>query len=290
MSRSITIATPENITVTYQLAGIASRFLATVIDLCIRALIILLGFLIFRLATTGLLGFAFGDIASGAFTIFSYLTIFVYPIFFEIFWGGRTPGKKMLGLRVIRDGGYPINFLSSILRNMLIFLDFGVFPLATPLVLCGLPGLCCIFLSPNYKRLGDWAAGTIVIIEPGVSPFQFKKRKKTPLPLFAKARLNVWNPSLGAQPALTTLSPQVTALLPLVRNLDRVEINEYQAMRRFKERRNTLEIQVQAGLGERIGRPLLEKLEIRAEITYQLQFADVIEAIEHRYAEEYGVL
>ncbi len=100
----------------------------------------------------------------------------------------------------------------------------------------------------------------------------------------------MWNPSLGAQPALTTLSPQVTALLPLIRNLDRVEINEYQAMRRFKERRNTLEIQVQAGLGERIGRPLLEKLEIRAEITYQLQFADVIEAIEHRYAEEYGVL
>ena len=87
----------------------------------------------------------------------------------EGLWG-RSLGKRLLGLRVIRDGGYPINLTSSAIRNVLRFLDLGVLP-APPLLLYGLPGLISIFLSPQYKRLGDWAAGTLVIVESGISPF-----------------------------------------------------------------------------------------------------------------------
>ena len=191
---------------------------------------------------------------------------------------------------MIRDGGYPINFISSLLRNLLKFLDFGIIPLTTPLILCGLPGLICMFFSPNYKRIGDYAAGTLVIHEPGVSPFQFRRKKNKPVSIFAKSRLNTWNPSSGAQPTLTTLTPQVTAILPLIKNLDRLTLDEYQAVRRFKERRSTLDLPILAGLGEHMGRRLMEKLEIQIPIVYQLQFADVLEAIEHRYAEENGIL
>lgn len=288
MSRSITIPTPENIAVTYEVAGVASRFLATLIDLVIQLVICLFGFMIYRLASSVLL--VFGDIFGGLFIVYYTLVIFAYSVFFEVLWGGRTPGKRLLGLRVIRDGGYPINFMASLLRNLLKFLDFGILPLATPLVLCGLPGLICIFFSPNYKRIGDYAAGTLVIHEPGVSPFQFRKKKKRGGSSFTQSRLNTWNPSSGALPTFATLNPQVTAMLPLVKNLDRLSLQEYQAVRRFKERRSTLDLQVQAGLGEYLGRRLMDKLEIQIPIVYQLQFADVLEAIEHRYAEENGVL
>ena len=90
---------------------------------------------------------------------------FAYAIFFEMLWGGRTPGKRLFGLRAVRDGGYPITLLSSVIRNILRIIDFGIVPLATPLVLFGLPGLVCMFLSPTYKRIGDYAAGTVVVVE-----------------------------------------------------------------------------------------------------------------------------
>ena len=259
MSRTITVVTPENITVTYQAAGFASRFLAFLLDAVIQLLIVLL--IAFVVRRVGAIPFAS---AGGRIAIFT--VIFFYPLIFECLWNGRTPGKRLLGLRVMRDGGYPINFTASAVRNVLkIVADFGIFPIpGAPVVLFGVPGLLSIFFSSEYKRIGDYAAGTIVVVDEGISPF-----------------------GEGRTPEMT---PTVQFYLPYVRNLDRMTPEEYRVLRRFVARRSELELSVQAALSEKIARRLLPKLEITAPIQFQIQQADLLEAIERRYAEEYGVL
>lgn len=267
MSRTVTVVTPENIQVTYQLAGVASRFLALLADLLLQFLLVLLVQMVIRLATGAhaLTGFSAASIVSATGVILVYLVLLAYPIFFEMVWGGRTPGKRLFGLRVIREGGYPINLSASALRNILRFVDIGIVPLpGMRIALLGLPGMASLFFSPMYKRIGDYAAGTLVIVEAGQSPFSMKR-----------------------QPEAT---PGVEAFLPLVKNLDRLTTEEYRLVRRFTARRRELEIGVQAAIAERLARPLLQKLDIQASIAYQVQYADLLEALERRYAEEYGIL
>lgn len=267
MSRTATVVTPENVPVTYQVAGFASRFVATLIDLILQILLILLVLWIMSLfmGIEGRGGFGLSSIISAVGYIVDFLILFAYPIFFEMVWGGRTPGKRLMGLRVIRDGGYPIDLVSSATRNVLRFIDFGILPIQPPLVLFGLPGLLSLFFSPAYKRIGDYAAGTLVIVESGVTPF-------------ASSR------------PITPPGPGVEKFMPLVRNLDRMTPAEYRAVRRFTARRRQFDLPVQAALGERLARPLLVRLEILAQIDYQLQYADLLEAIERRYTEDRGLL
>lgn len=269
MSRTVTIVTPENIEVTYETAGIASRFMATLIDLTIQIVLIVLALAVFNLAsrTAGLGGLTPGasSLVSAVGILAVFCILFVYATFFEMIWGGRTPGKRLLGLRVIRDGGYPINLIASLIRNILRFIDFGILPLPTPIVLCGLPGLTCVFFSPRYQRIGDYAAGTLVIVETGQSALR-GSRQAQPLP------------------------QTVEKLLPYVRNVDRITREEYGVLRRFSVRRSELELVAQAALGQRLATPLIARLEIEAPIAYQIQYADLLEAIERRYTEEYGLL
>jgi hypothetical protein len=77
-----------------------------------------------------------------------------YFILFELTTGGRSPGKALLGLRVLRDGGEPVDLRASLMRNLLRVVD------ALPVNY--VVGLVAMVLSPEGKRLGDLAAGTIV--------------------------------------------------------------------------------------------------------------------------------
>lgn len=266
MSRTVTVVTPENITVTYRLAGFAPRFLAFLVDFALQMLLILImGFFLSRLSSAEISGI--GNIFTAGGTIASYIILFAYPMICEMAWGGRTPGKRLFGLRVVREGGYPINFVSSVLRNVLRFIDFGYIPLSltgTPLILWGLPGLATIFFSPSYKRIGDYAGGTLVIVEAGYTPYGGREQ--------------------------TELTPNATAFLPYVKNIDRMTVEDYRLIRRFTNRREGMDLVVQAAISDRLARPLIEKLDLELNITYQMQFADLLEAIERRYAEERGVL
>jgi uncharacterized RDD family membrane protein YckC len=268
VSRTVSIVTPENIRVTYQLAGFASRFMAILVDLLIQFALVMLVAMLARLVggAEALRGIGIGSLLSALGIIAIFLIMFAYALFFEAFWGGRTPGKRLFGLRVIREGGYPVTFIASATRNILRFADYGVFPFSgAPVFLFGLPGLIAIFLSPRYKRIGDYAAGTLVIVEQKNTPF-------------------------GRRSSDAALSPAAAAFLPYLRNLDRLTRDEYRVLRRFVARRNDLEIPIQAALAEKIARRILPRLEIEAPIQYQLQFADLLEALERRYAEEQGVL
>src|SRR5437016_2743553 len=159
MSRRIQIITPENIEISYELAGIGSRFIAVLVDHLIQLTLIVLILLGVSYFSAGFVGRLTGGQASMlvmAIAIMAvFLIIFGYFIFFELIWGGRTPGKRITGLQVIRDGGYPIDPYSSFVRNIVRIVDlippmYGV-------------GIISVFISSEYKRLGDYAAGTLVI-------------------------------------------------------------------------------------------------------------------------------
>lgn len=165
LDNRLEIVTPENIAFEYRIAGPFWRLPAYLIDLLITlALVMIVGF-----ACT----FAFGMARLiGLGIMFFLITWFVaswfYGGLFEALWNGQTPGKKLLGLRVVQLDGRPINALQAILRNILRSADsLPTFPLLGEIVSvpCYLVGLTSCLLTPRYQRLGDVACGTIVVIE-----------------------------------------------------------------------------------------------------------------------------
>lgn len=140
--------TPEGIDLVLRPAGLVPRALAFAIDLGIRGALLLILFF-----TLGLLG-KFG-MGLGALLLF--LVQWWYMVLFEVLNQGRTPGKYWLGLRVVHDDGTPVGWTSSLIRNLLRFVDllpFGYF----------LGALSCL-ANPGFKRLGDLAAGTLVVYQ-----------------------------------------------------------------------------------------------------------------------------
>ena len=159
MSRQVTVVTPENIPLTLELAGLGTRFGALLLDalwqLMVGTALLMIAGLLALFASAymqPLLPFVPALLILGTFVI-----VFGYFIFFETIWNGQTPGKKAFGLRVVRDGGYPVGFFASAARNFVRIADF------LP-VFYGV-GSISMFFNGEYKRLGDFVAGTIVIKE-----------------------------------------------------------------------------------------------------------------------------
>src|SRR5204862_7288871 len=89
--------------------------------------------------------------------LLSFMLFFGYFLFFETRWNGQTPGKKVTGARVMKDGGFPIDLRAAVVRNIVRLLDLMPGPYAI--------GVAAAFFSAEYKRVGDYAAGTVVIRE-----------------------------------------------------------------------------------------------------------------------------
>jgi len=166
LDRNLEVRTPESIAFSYELAGLGSRFLAVVLDLLIQVAVLLAGLIALSLAAFNVQSASsarhiaagpVGAVITAASICALFLLFFGYFIFFEAFWNGMTPGKRVLGIRVMRDEGYPIDFMSSLIRNLIRSLEFslGFYLLSAASAL----------LSVENKRLGDFAAGTIVVRE-----------------------------------------------------------------------------------------------------------------------------
>lgn len=152
-----TVQTPEQIDVAYDVAGIGSRFLAALLDHMFLAIILSLSCVGVSLVASRLdLGLD-ESIILGLFGIGIYLSLCAYYIFFETIWNGQTPGKRLVGLRMVREGGRPIGFLGSTIRNFIRLADF------LP-VLYGL-GVIVMFIDKRSRRLGDLAAGCMAVRE-----------------------------------------------------------------------------------------------------------------------------
>ncbi|MFW9078169.1 RDD family protein [Pseudomonas sp. P2757] len=140
------VETPEGIDLPLRPAGLMVRALAFTIDLGLRGII--LGVLFIALALLGKLGLGLGS-------LLLFAVSWWYMVLFEVLRQGRSPGKQCMGLRVVHDDGTPVGWSASLLRNLLRFVDlmpFGYF----------LGAISCL-QHPAFKRLGDIAAGTLVV-------------------------------------------------------------------------------------------------------------------------------
>jgi uncharacterized RDD family membrane protein YckC len=156
LERQIVIRTPENLELTYELAGAGTRSAAYFVDILLLYLLLSLlqnlvvgtmtvisdDWIGYALAAWGLLAFA---ITTGYFMIF------------ELIWSGQTPGKRAVGIRVVKTGGYALRFGDSLVRNLMRAIDF------LP-VFYGV-GLLSLLLTRHSQRLGDLVAGTLVVYQ-----------------------------------------------------------------------------------------------------------------------------
>ena len=167
LSQEYTIPTPENVSFGYEVVGIGNRFIATLFDSAILLLLfvainLLLAFALDLVGafSTNLLDFAeeigwSQGFLIAIYTLLQFLLIWGYYIGFEWLWQGQTPGKRWTKIRVVRIDGNPVGFGEVAIRNLVRIIDF--LPATYAL------GLVTMFFSENARRLGDYAAGTIVI-------------------------------------------------------------------------------------------------------------------------------
>jgi len=164
LDTALNYETPEGIVLKLRTAGPLVRSYAWLIDFFIRAGIMI--------AIASVFGY-FGKAGMGIILILSFLMEWFYPVIFEVY-SGATPGKKVVGLIVVHDNGTPVYFVSSVLRNLLRVADF--FPLFYG------AGLVTMSLNTNFKRLGDMAAGTLVVYKEDAKSLRKIKKAKAKQP------------------------------------------------------------------------------------------------------------
>ena len=146
----LVVATPERVSFDYQVAGLGTRAIAQVLDLLIVAGILVAVYFV---------AFAASVVGSGAATLVavigSFVVIFGYFWMSESLWSGQTIGKKAFRLRAVGDRGEPLTFAQAGIRNIVRIVDFLPYGYGV--------GLIVLFANGKGKRLGDLAAGTIVV-------------------------------------------------------------------------------------------------------------------------------
>ncbi|MEX2113019.1 MAG: RDD family protein [Pirellulales bacterium] len=161
----IEIVTPENIAFRYVLAGPFRRLPAYLIDLGIRVGVLLS--MSVAVMFSGLVGDVGPSLGLGVLLIAWFGLSWFYGGMFEALWNGQTPGKRLLGLRVLSIDGRPINAMQAVLRNVL--RDVDAWPIVGYGGAAGIPlymlGLVTMAANDRYQRLGDLACGTIVVVE-----------------------------------------------------------------------------------------------------------------------------
>ncbi len=175
----IRIETPEGVDLELTLAGLGSRLGAATLDQLIKTagnLAVLLVMLLALSSTDG----AFGAVLFGFMLVVFFLIEFGYDVAFEVFGGGKTIGKRALGTRVVRTSGASVDFKSSAVRNLLRLVD-------GPMTFYALGTFMILFTKRN-QRLGDLAAGTVVV----------RDRMPAPLPTdvlyeYASGDLHAWD-------------------------------------------------------------------------------------------------
>ena len=151
LDATIDVVTPENIAFEYRLAGPFRRLPAYLLDFFVSGAIFLALVIVISLTVS----LASPYLAMAGMVLLGFVIRWFYGALFETFMNGQTPGKYVLGLRVLTDSGQPINGMQATLRNLLRAAD----------TLLPLLGLLVTAMNRKYQRLGDLVAGTIVVIE-----------------------------------------------------------------------------------------------------------------------------
>ncbi|MCX6345210.1 MAG: RDD family protein [Armatimonadetes bacterium] len=245
MAREITIMTPEQVEVKFELAGIGSRAIAMIVDTLWQTLVfIALYFLLFIVGVSSIVGSSSPPMwLFAVFAIIVFVITSGYFLYFEATKNGQTPGKKAAGIRVVRDTGHPIDFRSALLRNVMRIVDF-------------LPGsygvaIISVFLSNEYRRLGDYVAGTLVV-KVGAKPDVLENRSAVNAPA-------AYPNAIGVSQVSETPSLLPAESMPYISSIKK---DEYRAIRHFLDRRIELEAQIALNLASKLAEPIAQKLKI----------------------------
>lgn len=147
------LVTPEAVELQFETAGLGSRSVAILLDLVIQGVVLVLlniAVAVFLLEGSGLAGMVVA-------LVLSALVLLGYPAVWETLWRGRTPGKAAMGLRVVTRDGAPVQFRHAAVRSFLMLVDLWM--------TSGFAAVVSILLSRDEQRLGDLAAGTVVLRE-----------------------------------------------------------------------------------------------------------------------------
>lgn len=225
----LTIETPEQTVLEFEVAGVGSRFLALAYDTLLQILAGIGLLIIFLIAGVALPGAAQSGMWFAAVIILAYFVLyFGYFALFEVLWNGQTPGKKKEGLRVIKDSGRPITPAEAIGRNLMRIVD--------QLPALYAVGICSVLLSRQNKRLGDFVTGTIVVHEKSL--------------LDAKP---VWeSPPAGQSAPATSFGSE------------RLTPEEFALVEAFLNRRSSLPADVRFTMADQIDRQIRPKLSLPA--------------------------
>ena len=232
MDDRYTVDTPENIEFAYDIAGIGSRFLAAIIDtLVIGTGLLVLGLLVSVVgARADVARSTTSSVAAAIGAILSFLILWGYYIVFELVWNGQSIGKRAIGLRVVREGGQPVTFVGSAIRNLIRIVDFlpafyGI-------------GVIVMFVDKRARRLGDLAGGTLVV----------------------KERRGVTLESLTQSTAVPAAQPGGTMQLPTLPNIHLLNDQDYNLVQEFLRRRDELGRDARARLGAQLASGLQARL------------------------------
>lgn len=218
MAYDLAILSPEKTVITYRMAGLGARVMAHIIDLVILFFTLLALTMLIGMLAPGLVYIPIMIFSSG---------IFLYFILLEGLWNGQTLGKKASGIRVRMADGTPVTFAAALGRNLLRPAD--MLP-ATYLV-----GMVAMFTNPRSQRIGDLAAGTIVVYD------------RRALPIFTPA-------------------PYVLGVHPCEQYLDdlrKMTVDEYIALRKMCDRFPHLTVSVQARMLKDVWEPFAERIGIK---------------------------
>lgn len=160
MTRSGRVVTPEAVALDFELAGLPSRLLAVLVDWAVQIVLATIVVVAAGLAGAATSGGRGVPVAAAVVVVF--LVVWGYPVAFEVRWRGRTPGKALLGLRVLTRTGAPVRFRHAALRAAGGLVDF--------FLTGGAAAVVSVLATRDNQRLGDLAAGTIVVRERAGGP------------------------------------------------------------------------------------------------------------------------
>lgn len=244
----LTIETPEQTALDFAVAGIGSRFLAIAYDTILQTLVaMIVGFAGFFIVVGISSVMPRAGMWAGAILILFYFSLyFGYYALFEIIWNGQTPGKRKVGIRVIKDSGRPLTAAETIGRNLLRIVDWMPF-------LYGV-GMISAFLTKGNKRLGDLVVGSLVVRETALVDLKPSWQTGTS----------------SAVPAGLTTGPL---------GADRLSSEEFALIESFLSRRNSLDWDVRTRIAGDVLRRIKDKLTLPAVNT--LSTEQILEALSY---------
>ena len=239
-SDQLSIDTPELVSIEMPLAGIGSRFIAILIDYLIWFACLLVLSVISSVVLPGIQAFSkiSEQWAVAIFIFIVFLFNWGYFTLFEAFWNGRTPGKRVARIRVIQRSGRAIGLFESMARNLVRYVDQFPFFYAV--------GIISMFATRQHQRLGDLAAGTLVV-----------RDNEQESPLWGESGARTFTAQIFA-PAAPTPEPHTAFSLP-VAAVGKLSSADLEVLEGFFARRLDMSLATRQAIAERIAAALQAK-------------------------------